>query len=104
MLDSKSAYTLGSLGKTLSQFDGDPFLDETLYRSTIGALQHATISRPNISFTVNIVCQFMYKPTTTHWIVINHILHYMMGTLNCSLGLQAADLCFSWFKFGILVF
>ena len=53
MLDSKPATTQGLLGQTLSHLDGEPLLDATLYRSTVGALQYLTLTRPKISFAIN---------------------------------------------------
>jgi Reverse transcriptase (RNA-dependent DNA polymerase) len=38
---------------TLSKADGDPFADPYLYRSIVGALQYATLTRPDITFSVN---------------------------------------------------
>ena len=35
------------------------FSDPTLYRSVVGALQYSTITRTELSFAVNKVCQFM---------------------------------------------
>lgn len=40
-------------GTPLSVSDGNPFDDPQLYRSIVGALQYATITRPDISFAVN---------------------------------------------------
>lgn len=54
-------------GKQLSLHDGDPMPDVTLYRSTVGALQYLTLTRPDIQFAVNKACQFMHSPTTLHW-------------------------------------
>lgn len=60
MLDSKAAATPGTVGLSLSQFDGDLMDDVTMYRSVVGALQYATLTRPNIAFSVNKACQFMH--------------------------------------------
>jgi len=38
---------------------GDHLPDAHLYRSVVGALQYVTITRPEISYAVNRVCQFM---------------------------------------------
>ena len=59
MFDTKPAHTPGAVGKNLSKFDGDPLPDVTQYRSVVGALQYLTMTRPDIAFAVNKVCQFM---------------------------------------------
>jgi len=38
------------------------FADASHYRSVVAALQYATITRPDISYSVNMVCQFMSHP------------------------------------------
>ncbi|KAL5567373.1 hypothetical protein UlMin_030537 [Ulmus minor] len=68
--------------KQLSLYDGDPFPDETLYRSTVGALQYILFTRPDIAFSVNKVCQFMHKPTEVHWQAVKRILRYLAGIIN----------------------
>jgi histone deacetylase 1/2 len=52
----------------LSVKDGDALgpEDSTKYRSLVGALQYLTLTRPDISFAVNKVCQFLHAPTTIH--------------------------------------
>ena len=54
--------------------------DPTLYRSIVGALQYATVTRPEISFSVNRVCQYMHKPQIHHWKAVKRILRYLAGT------------------------
>lgn len=62
--------------------DGDPFSDPTLYRQVVGSLQYATITRPDIAFAVNWVCQYMHSPTVLHWQAVKRILRYLKGTLH----------------------
>lgn len=69
---------------------GDPFLDVYLYRSIVGALQYATITRPEISYSVNRVCQFMHKPSDHHWAAVKRILRYLKGSLNTGLFFRPA--------------
>ena len=69
-------------GSKLSKYLGDPVFDPSLYRSIVGALQYVTLTRLDISFVVNQVCQFMHAPTVTHWIAIKRIMHYLKGTLD----------------------
>jgi hypothetical protein len=61
-------------------------VDSTRYRSMVGALQYLTLTRPDISFAVNKVCQFLHAPTTIHWSAVKRILRYIQGTL--SMGLK----------------
>jgi hypothetical protein len=35
--------------------------------SVIGAMQYLSLTRPDISFAVNKLSQFMHKPTAAHW-------------------------------------
>lgn len=50
----------------LSKHSSTPLSDGTEYRSIVGALQYLSLTRPDISFAVNKVCQFMHCPTTDH--------------------------------------
>ena len=53
-------------GLRLSAHQGEPIPDPKLYRSIVGALQYATITRPEISYSVNKVSQFMHNPLNSH--------------------------------------
>ena len=66
---------------------GDPLSSEdtTRYRSVVGALQYLSLTRPDISFSVNRVCQFLSAPTTIHWAAVKRILRYLHSTLDMGL-------------------
>jgi hypothetical protein len=51
--------------------------DVTKYRSVVGALQYLTLTRPDLLFPVNKVCQFFYQPPTIHWTAVKRILRYL---------------------------
>lgn len=65
--DAKPIATLISSGTVFSISDGTPLEYPTLYRNLVGALQYCTITRPDITCTVNKLCQFMHAPTSTHF-------------------------------------
>lgn len=60
--------------ETLSQFTGDSFSDEMLYRSVFGFLQYLAITWLDIAFVVGQVCEFMHRPTTLHLSAVKRIL------------------------------
>jgi hypothetical protein len=46
--------------------DGPPIDDVHTYRSLVGALQYLTVTRPDITFTVQQVCLHMHDPRAPH--------------------------------------
>lgn len=68
MLTCKPTNTPISTSEKLSAYEGDPLgiEDATRYRSIVGALQYLTLTRLDISFSVNKVCRFLHAPTTSH--------------------------------------
>lgn len=59
--------------------------DASHYRSIVRALQYATITRPEICYAVNKVCQFMAHPLESHWLAVKRILRYLKGTITSGL-------------------
>ena len=49
----------------LSATDGAVFDDPALYRSIVGSLQYITVTRPELAYCVNRVCQFMQQLVMT---------------------------------------
>jgi histone deacetylase 1/2 len=72
------------VSEKLSLEDGTPLGpdDYTQYQSIVGALQYLTMTRPDISFSVNKVYQFLHALTRSHWIAAKRILCYVQGTSN----------------------
>jgi histone deacetylase 1/2 len=93
MLQCTTAPTPLSSSETLSLVQGDPLgpEDSTQYRSIVGALQYLTLTRPDISFSVNKVCQFLHAPTTSHWSAVKRILRYIRGTLKVGLTFRRSS-------------
>jgi hypothetical protein len=81
-IDGAKPYkTLFAKGDPLSKFDGTPMADPHLYRSIVGALQYAAITRPDIFYAVNKASQFMHSHIDEHWHGVKRILRYLKGTL-----------------------
>lgn len=47
------------------------------YRSLVCKLNYLTVTRPDLSFAVNVVCQFLDVRRTSHWTVVIRILRYL---------------------------
>ena len=65
--------------------------DATKYRSLVGALQYLTLTRPDIGFAVNKVCQFLHAPSTAHFSVVKRILRFVRGTWNSGMKIVRSD-------------
>ena len=63
-------------------------MDPTLFRSLAEALQYLTITRPDLSFSVNSICQYMHAPTEDHFRALKRILRYVKGTVHHGLQLH----------------
>ncbi|XP_059446407.1 uncharacterized mitochondrial protein AtMg00240-like [Corylus avellana] len=81
LTDSKIVNTLTELNTCLTPHDGKPFCDFTLYRHLVGNLVYLTVTRPDISYAVDQVSQFMAAPRSTHFSAVLRILRYLKGTL-----------------------
>ncbi|XP_050918651.1 uncharacterized mitochondrial protein AtMg00810-like [Lathyrus oleraceus] len=56
---------------------GELLKDSRRYRCLVGRLNYLTITRPNITFAVRIVSQFLNAPCDTHWNAVIWILRYI---------------------------
>ncbi|GMI68566.1 cysteine-rich RLK (RECEPTOR-like protein kinase) 8 [Hibiscus trionum] len=75
----------------LSTADGSPIANASEYRSIVGALQYVVITRTEIAFAVNRVCQFMQNPLDTHFQAVKQILRYLQGSIDFGLRFTKAS-------------
>ena len=90
--DCKSMATPLSASEKLSMYSGDPLDDDMSkrYRSIVGGLQYLTLTRPDIAFAVNKVCQYLHCPTSEHYSAVKRILRYISGTIDIGLKIVAS--------------
>ncbi|MBW0535981.1 hypothetical protein O181_075696 [Austropuccinia psidii MF-1] len=56
------------------------------YRSAIGSINYlSTATRPDLSFAVSSLSQFLERPGLRHWRAFLHVLRYLRGTPNVGL-------------------
>lgn len=91
MLIAKLLSTPMSTSSKVTTIDGHSFLDVTLYQSIVGSLQYLTLTRPDVSFAVNKVCQYMQNPCTEHWIAVKHILMYFKQAISFGLLIRRSS-------------
>ncbi|XP_019085432.1 PREDICTED: uncharacterized protein LOC109126378 [Camelina sativa] len=73
------------LPQQLTNLSSKLFSEPTYFRSLPGKLQYLTVTRPDIQFAVNFVCQRMHAPTISEFGLLKRILRYLKGTLHMGL-------------------
>jgi hypothetical protein len=81
MSGAKDISTPLSTSQSLQLVDGTAAVDSSEFRRIMGSLQYLSLTRPDISFAVNKLSQFMHKPTTTHWTATKRLLRYLKQTI-----------------------
>jgi hypothetical protein len=100
MVSCKPATTPLSSSIKLTVHEGDLLgtEDATKYRNMVGALQYLTLTRPDISFTVNNACQYLHPPTTIHLTTVKRILHFLKYTIDSGLYIRKSSTMISAFS------
>jgi hypothetical protein len=93
MLACKLAITPLSYSTKVSAHEGE-FLsseDATRYRSIVGALQYLTLTRPDIAYFVNKVCEYLHSLRSTHWTTVKQILQFLKQTIDFGLLIRPSS-------------
>lgn len=91
MLGAKPVTAPMATSPKLSLHSGTRLLDPTEYRSVVGSLQYLAFTRPDISYSVNNLSQFMHAPTTDHWNAVKRTLRYLAGTHGSGIFLRRGN-------------
>jgi hypothetical protein len=79
MMDAKPAPTpLDS--KLKLDTTSEPLQSITYYQHLVGRLIYLTITRPDITYAVSLVSQFMHAPTVFHLSLVKRIMRYLKGS------------------------
>ena len=81
----------------LRKDDGVLLTNPTPFRSMVGGLQYLTFTRPDLSYAINHIFQFMHQPTDQHLIAAKRILRYVQGSLDHGLSFQPGPLTLTAF-------
>jgi len=74
------------------QIDDSPLTDATKYREAVGSAVYAMIcTRPDISYVVTMLSQYLSKPLEMYWIALKHLFRYLQGTVDYELCYRKCD-------------
>ncbi|KAL8120925.1 hypothetical protein AgCh_017922 [Apium graveolens] len=76
----KTVATPLPLNLKLSADSGDFYADPEFYRTLVGKLNFLTNTRPDLSYSVQTLSQFMHSPRVQHFEALQHVLHYVACT------------------------
>ena len=74
LTDSKIVDTSVELNAHLTPTRGKPLYNPSLYRRLVGSLVKLTVTRPDISYAVHQVSQYLSTPRSTHYAAVLRIL------------------------------
>jgi hypothetical protein len=82
LTDYQTAETPMELNVHLTPTDGEPLEYPTRYRHIVRSLVYLGVTRPDISYFVHILSQFISAPTQIHYSHLLCVLRYPRGTIS----------------------
>jgi hypothetical protein len=72
-----------STSQSPSTPEDEAFMHTVPYVSAVVVLMYlAIVTRPDIAYTVGVLCRFMARPRPEHWKAVKHLFCYLCGTCN----------------------
>lgn len=91
MSSYKPISTLVVRKEKLSGLSGNPYHDPFECRSLVIKLQYLTLTRPDTSYVVQLVCLFMHYPRTQDMTSLKQTIWYIMGTITQGLHISPSS-------------
>ncbi|XP_059627195.1 uncharacterized mitochondrial protein AtMg00810-like [Cornus florida] len=99
MLGCRPASTPMDPNLKLSVESGELLPDPSVYQRLVGRLIYLTNTRPDLTFAVSVISQFMHAPRSAHMDAVYHILRYLKSCPGLGLfyasGNQSGLSCFT---------
>ncbi|XP_021854883.2 uncharacterized mitochondrial protein AtMg00810-like [Spinacia oleracea] len=73
----------------LSLAEGPLIADPEAYRCLVGRLVYLAVTRPDLAYSVHVLCQFLQKPRVAHWEAAMRVVRYLKGTPGQGILLRA---------------
>jgi hypothetical protein len=77
----------------LQEDEGEKLEDVTMYQQLAGSLIYLTLTRPDISYPIGVVSQYMSDPKKPTLDAVRRILRYVKGTINFGILYKKAKDC-----------
>lgn len=98
MLGCKPIDTPMEQNHRLAYASGEPFEHPDQYRRLVGRLVYLSVTRPELSYSVHTLAQFLSDPQVTHWDAELRVLRYLKGSPGQGILLRpVSDLCLTAF-------
>ncbi|XP_021735697.1 uncharacterized protein LOC110702303 [Chenopodium quinoa] len=65
----------------LAHASSEPFAHPEQYRRLVGRLVYLSVTRPELSYSMHVLAQFLSVPQVFHWDVSIRVLRYLKGSL-----------------------
>ncbi|XP_030446065.2 uncharacterized mitochondrial protein AtMg00810-like [Syzygium oleosum] len=89
MTDCKPVSTALSLRSVVMTNDALLLANPLEYRSLVGVLQYLTITRPDLAYATNLLCQKMQQPTVGDFHKLKRVLRYVKGTIHLGIFIRS---------------
>lgn len=89
LLGAKPAPTPMEQNHNLARIDGEFYTDPTAYRRLVGRLVYLAVTKPEISYAVHTLAQFLKSPRLKHWEAAIRLVRYLKGVPGQGIFLSA---------------